>query len=108
MDTRDDVTRLRLVLRGIVDGLAYPTATLWVDPESYLPFEVELYALSGDPLNRIHYDEYAELDGDQYVASQTIETLLFDDYLTVLTVREISADPLDEQLLDPDSFCRSE
>ena len=108
VDTREAVERLRLEVRGIVDGLAYPTAMLWIDPNSYLPLEIELYALSGDPLNRIRYDEYAELDGDRYLVSQTIETLLFDDFSTVLTITEISTEPHAEGLLDRDAFCQQQ
>ncbi len=107
-DEFDGAQVLRIEVQGIVEGLAYPTATVWVDPETFRPLQVVLYALSGDPLNRITYDEYAELDGDQYLVKQTIETLLFDDFSTVLTITEISTELLVEGLLDPETFCRPE
>ena len=101
-----EATVMRVDVRGTSLGLAYPTATVWVDCETLLPLQVEVYALSGDSLSRIKYEEYAELDGDQYLVKQTIENLILEGFATTLTIAEISTEPLAQELLDPETFCR--
>lgn len=97
---------LRLELRGLVDGLAYPTATVWVHPTSFVPLQTELDSFSGEPISRITYDEYTELAGDAYALTQTIDNLLLDGFRTILTITQIDTAPLDDGALDPDTFCR--
>ena len=107
---------LKVELEASSLGAAYPSATVWVDPESFVPVEAILYALSGEPLNRITYDEYGvfpfeDVDAgfrDSYLVVQTVENLIQEGYTTVLTTSGIELDPISEALLDPDRFCSPE
>ncbi len=109
-------TVLRVDLEASSLGAAYPSATVWVDAETFYPIEAILYALSGEPLNRISYDEYGvypfeDVDAgfrDSYLVVQTIENLIREGYTTVLTISGIELDPISEALLDPDQFCSPE
>ncbi len=97
---------LKVELRAGDVEATYPTASAWIDPGTFEPRQVLLFALSGDPLNRITYEEYAELDGDRYIKAQLIENLLQKGYKTRLTTTEISTESLPEELFDPETFCR--
>jgi len=111
--TLHDVPALQLELEAVALGTAYPSATVWVDPVSYQPLAAVLYALSGEPLNRITYESYTsvtfgdEEEGieDRYVTVQIIENLIQEGYRTRLTITDISVAPLPEGLLDEDVFC---
>lgn len=112
--TLNDVPVLQLELEAIELGTAYPTATVWVDAETYFPMEAVLYALSGEPLNRISYDEYGiypfeDVEAgfrDSYVVVQTVENLIQEGFITTLTISGIELDPIPEHRLDPEQFCR--
>jgi|GEM_PF-481895 hypothetical protein len=110
----DDVAVLELQLEAIELGTAYPSATVWIDAETYFPIEAVLYALSGDPLNRITYDEYGTFPfedveagfADSYAVVQIVENLIQEGFTTTLTISGIELDPIPEHLLDPEQFCR--
>jgi len=114
-DVLNDAPALKLELEANSLGTAYPSATLWVDPETYRPLEGILYALSGEPLNRITYRDYTALtlgdeeDGlqDSYVEVQIIENLIREGYTTRLTITDISVAPISDEFFDEDAFCTS-
>jgi len=113
--TLNDTPVLQLELEAIGIGTAYPSATVWVDPITYEPLEAVLYALSGEPLNRIIYESYVsvtfgdEEEGieDRYVTVQIIENLIQEGYTTRLTITDFSVAPIPNDLLDENAFCTS-
>lgn len=106
--TLNEELAVKVDLQALDEDATYPAASVWIDPANLEPRQVILFALSGDPLNRISYEEYAELHGDQYLKQQLIENLLQEGFKTRLTTTGISTDPLAEELFDPEKFCRPE
>ncbi len=112
--TLNDIPVLQLELEAIELGTAYPTATVWVDAETYFPIEAVLYALSGEPLNRIIYAEYGiypfeDVEAgfkDSYAVVQIVENLIQEGFTTTLTISGIELDPIPEHRFDPEQFCR--
>jgi len=107
-ETFHDALALRLNLGATTPNAAYPSASIWIVPTTLQPLQLTLYALSGDALSRITFDEFGLLEDDQYLIRQTIENLLLEGYATTLTITGISTDPFPEDLLNPDAFCRTD
>jgi hypothetical protein len=68
------------------------------------PIKARLFALSGDPLNDVTYQEYATLDKDEYVKKQLIENQLIKTNKTLLTITKIEAKDLPNDLFDPNKL----
>jgi len=100
-DTLNGQPALALSLAATDPSVAFQQATLWVDPSSLQPIQAVLFALGGEPLARVTYEEYARLGDDQYVGQQRIENLLQEGSITQLTVTDVKVAPLSDELFDP-------
>lgn len=101
--------RPALVLSLIANdpSVAFQQVTLWVEPNSFQPIQAELFALSGQPLDRVLYQEYARQGDDQYLRRQEIENLLYQGSVTQLTVLQVEIKELPDQLFLPDQLGKS-
>ena len=87
------------------DEVTYPTVKVWSEPDSLKPVRMRVFALSGDPVNEVTFEEYARLDsGDEYVKTQVIQSLLIEANRTLLTITEINPTSLSNDLFDPDEL----
>ena len=92
---------LEVDLKATDGSVAFPSATVTADAQTLRPLTLRLFALSGDPLNNVTYEEYAELKGDGYVKKQLIENQLVTTNKTLLNITEIEAKDLPDDLFDP-------
>ncbi len=97
---------IKLELEAQSPQQAFPRVTLWMDPEALRPVQAVLSALSGTPLKRVTYREYARFEGDEYAADILIEDLLFQEGKTAMHIGEIAIEELDDALFDPDRLGR--
>jgi hypothetical protein len=58
---------LALSLTANDPSVPFQQVTLWVDPNSFQPIQADLFALSGQPLDRVTYEEYSQIGNDQYI-----------------------------------------
>lgn len=89
--------KLELQARG---KAAYQWVTLWVDLD-FRPLQAVLRSLGGEPLKRVLYQSYAEHEGDELVVELAIESLIFQEYRTLIAVEEVMVKDLSDELFDP-------
>ncbi|MDW8140726.1 MAG: outer membrane lipoprotein-sorting protein, partial [Candidatus Bipolaricaulota bacterium] len=105
--TRKDVTlpgnrpAWELDLEATDKSVAFQRATVTAERATLRPVRARLFALSGDPLNDVSYQEYALLEKDEYVKKQLIENQLIKTNKTLLTITKIEAKDLPNDLFDP-------
>lgn len=92
---------LQLDLRATSPAIPFQALTVVVDVASGRPRELQLLALTGVLLYRVFLTEYAELDGDLYVRTQTIENALLEDSQTILSIVAVDTEPLPDEAFDP-------
>ncbi len=80
---------------------AFTGVSVRVERQTLRPRSMRLFALSGDAINDVTFEEYGELDGDVYVVGQLIESQIVDANKTLLTITSISAEALSPDLFDP-------
>lgn len=104
--TLEDGTEVLVTdLSSTNDEVTYPAVKVWSEPDSLKPVKMRVFALSGDPVNEVAFEEYATLDsGDQYVKTQVIQSLLIEANRTLLTITEINPTDLSDDLFDPDEL----
>ena len=96
----DGSAGLEVDLQANDKSVAFQSATLTADAKTLQPLKARLFALSGDPLNDVTYQEYADLNGDSYVKTQLIENQLIKTNKTLLTITNIEAKDLPDDLFD--------
>lgn len=106
MGALDDGTEALVTdLSATNDDVTFPTARVWSDPETLRPQKMRVFAVSGDPVNDVSFEEYATLEGgDTYVETQLIQSLLQSANRTQLTITEINPTELSDDLFDPDEL----
>lgn len=85
-------------------SVAFQRATVTAERATLRPVKARLFALSGDPLNDVTYQEYATLEKDEYVKKQLIENQLIKTNKTLLTIMKIEARDLSNDLFDPNKL----
>ena len=106
-DTVNDRPALALSLIANDSGVPFQQVTLWVDPSNFQPIQADLFALSGQPLDRVIYEEYSQIVNDQYIRQQRIENLLQKGSVTHLTAANAEITPLSDPLFDPNQLGKS-
>jgi outer membrane lipoprotein-sorting protein len=96
----DGSAGIEVDLQANSSDIAFPSATVTADAKTLRPLKARLFALSGDPLNDVTYEEYADLNGDSYVKKQLIENQLVKTNKTLLTITNIEAKDLSNDLFD--------
>ncbi|MCS7197426.1 MAG: outer membrane lipoprotein-sorting protein [Candidatus Bipolaricaulota bacterium] len=87
-------------------SVAFQRAVVTAEKATLRPVKARLFALSGDPLNDVTYQEYAALERDEYVKKQLIENQLIKANKTLLTITKIEAKDLPNDLFDPNKLGR--
>ena len=100
----DGTPALEITLEATAANVAFQSVTLWVTPDSFQPLRMRLFALGGDPINDVTFEEYGELNGDSYAARQLIESQFVEGSKTLLTITTIEAKELSDDLFDPDKL----
>ncbi len=95
---------LEVELEATEKSVAFQKVTVTADKATLRPVKARLFALSGDPLNDVTYQEYATLDKDEYVKKQLIENQLIKTNKTLLTITKIEAKDLPNDLFDPNKL----
>ena len=98
LDGRD---ALKLSLEATTDKLAFAKVTLWLDKEELKPLQAMLHAVSGEPLKKTVYTEYARLKDDEYAEEIVVEDLLFKNFRTTIQTSDIKIQELPDDLFDP-------
>lgn len=93
-----------LELEATNRSVAFQKALITADKTTLRPLKARLFALSGDPLNDVTYQEYAALEKDEYVKKQLIENQLIKTNKTLLTITKIEAKDLPDDLFDPNKL----
>lgn len=96
----DGSAGLQVDLQATAKSVAFPSATVTADAKTLKPLKARLFALSGDPLNDVTYQEYGDLSGDSYVKKQLIENQLVKTNKTLLNISNIEAKDLSDDLFD--------
>ncbi len=94
---------LRLELEARRSELVYPFITLWLTPDGE-PWSLLLKSLSGEPLKRLVYLQYGDVQGDRLATEFTVEDLLFKGSQTRIRITETLLRPLGDELFDPQSL----
>lgn len=108
--SRKDVTLpgnkagLEVELEATEKSVAFQKVTVTAEKTTLRPIKARLFALSGDPLNDVSYQEYATVDKDEYVKKQLIENQLIKTNKTLLTITKIEAKELPNDLFDPNKL----
>ncbi len=109
--SRKDVTLpgnkagLEVELEATDKSVAFQKVTVTADKATLRPLKARLFALSGDPLNDVSYQEYGTLENkDEYVKKQLIENQLIKTNKTLLTITKIEAKDLPNDLFDPNKL----
>lgn len=92
---------LEVDLTATEKSIAFQSATVTADATTLKPLKARLFALSGDPLNDVTYQEYAELDKDSYLKKQLIENQLIKTNKTLLNITKTEAKDFPDDLFDP-------
>lgn len=93
---------LEVELEATDKSTAFQKATVTAEKGTLRPVKARLFALSGDPLNDVTYQEYAALENkDEYVKKQLIENQLIKTNKTLLNITKIEAKDLPDDLFDP-------
>jgi hypothetical protein len=82
-------------------SVAFQSATVTAEISTLRPLKARLFALSGDPLNDVTYQEYAELNKDSFVKKQLIENQLIKVNKTLLNITKTEAREFSDDLFDP-------
>lgn len=97
----DGSAALEVKLEANAADVAFQSATVTVDPDTFRPLRLRLFAFGGDPINDVTFEQYDELDGDAFVARQLIESQFAEANKTLLTITSIEAKDLSDDLFDP-------
>ena len=97
-------TGLEIDLEATSDEVAFPSARVRVDIESMRPLAMRLFAASGEPINDVTFEEYAEIDGDAYIRKELIESQVIPENKTLVTITDVAATELSDALFDPDEL----
>lgn len=92
-------------LQEAIEGdQTFPTVNVIADVETLTPVRMTVFAVSGDAVNIATFEEYALLDGteDSYAQRQLIESQLQPTNKTLLTLSQIEAVELSDDLFNPD------
>lgn len=100
----DGAPALEVHLEATAAAVAFQSATLAVTPDSFRPLRMRLFALGGDPINDVTFEEYGALNEDAYAARQLIESQFVEGSKTLLTITTIEAKELSDDLFDPDKL----
>lgn len=92
---------LKLGLETTSDKVAFAKVTLWLDKKELKPVQAILHAVSGEPLKKTLYTQYAKLGNDEYAAETVVEDLLFKPYKTTMQFTEVAVQDLADELFDP-------
>jgi len=98
LDGRD---ALKLSLEATTDKLAFAKVTLWLDKKELKPLQAMLHAVSGEPLKKTVYTEYARLKDDEYAEEIVVEDLLFKNFRTTIQTSDVKIQELPDDLFDP-------
>lgn len=98
----DGRAAIRLELQAKSSSEAFQVVTLWLDQDTLKPVQALLAAVSGTPLKKVTYLEYASLQEDEYASQIAIEDLLFQGSRSTMHISEITIEPLSDNLFDPD------
>ena len=98
---KDGSSGLNLELEGIDDSVTFPSITVTVDSIELTVLNMTVFALSGDPVNEVTIEEYADLDGDLYASRQLIQSQLIPENRTLLDTTEFEVIELSDDLFDP-------
>lgn len=83
---------------------AFPSVTLWLGSDDLKPAQALLRAVSGEPLKKVSYLQYAIFHDDEYASEIIVEDLLFQGNKTTMQTAEITIEPLDDRLFDPEQL----
>ncbi len=98
LDGRDT---LKLLLEATSDRVAFARATLWLDKKELKPLQAILHAVSGEPLKKTLYTQYAKLKDDEYAEEIMVEDLLFKNFKTTIRISDVKVQELPDDLFDP-------
>ncbi len=92
---------LKLSLEATSEKVAFAKVTLWLDKRELQPLQAILHAISGEPLKKTLYTQYAKLKDDEYVEEVIVEDLLFKSSKTVIQISDVKIQELSDDLFDP-------
>lgn len=108
--SREDITLedgsagLDVTLEATASDVAFQSVLVTVNSATLQPVKMRLFALGGEPINDVTFEEYGDLDSDVYVVRQLIESQFVEGNKTLLTITSISKDELDDALFDPEQL----
>lgn len=100
----DGTPVLEVQLDATAPAVAFQSVMLDVTPDTFQPLRMRLFALGGDPINDVTFEEYGDLNGDAYVTRQLIESQFVEGDKTLLTITSIEAKELSDDLFDPEKL----
>jgi hypothetical protein len=101
--TLDDGTAaIKVTLEATGPEVAFQSVSVNVDPDTLQPLDMTLFALGGEPINKVTFETYGDLNGDAYAEQQLIESLFVEGNKTLLTITSIEAGELSDDLFNPD------
>ena len=100
----DGSPALLLGLEGIDSSVTFPSISVTVDEMNLTVLTMTVFALSGDPVNQVTFEEYGDLDGDLYASRQLIQSELIPENRTLLSTTEFTVDELSDDLFDPEQL----
>ncbi|MFN4219082.1 MAG: outer membrane lipoprotein-sorting protein [Candidatus Bipolaricaulia bacterium] len=92
---------LKLALEAISERVAFAKVTLWLDKKELKPLQAILHAVSGEPLKKTLYTQYAKLTDDEYAEEIVVEDLLFKNLRTTIQISDVKVQELPNELFDP-------
>lgn len=96
----DGTPALEVALEATSPQVVFQSAAVVVDPTDFKPLRMRLFALGGDPINDVTFEEYGDLNGDSYAARQLIESQFIEGNKTLMTITSIEAKALSDDLFD--------
>jgi outer membrane lipoprotein-sorting protein len=81
-----------LALKATVPDAAYPSRTIWVDRERFVPLKEELFARSGTLLKKTEYRDVRRIGGRWFPMTVVFKDMLKDGDGTELRITEIAFD----------------